>query len=51
MTPLNRSSTPVDIARAAVFIAESNAITGTTIYVDGGQHLMPSSRDVMFKTE
>ncbi|MFZ4118141.1 MAG: SDR family oxidoreductase [Polynucleobacter sp.] len=50
-TPLNRSSTPVDIARAAVFIAESNAITGTTIYVDGGQHLMPSSRDVMFKTE
>jgi short-subunit dehydrogenase len=51
MTPLNRSSTPIDIARAAVFIAESNAITGTTIYVDGGQHLMPSSRDVMFKTE
>jgi NAD(P)-dependent dehydrogenase (short-subunit alcohol dehydrogenase family) len=51
MTPLKRSSTPIDIARAAVFIAESNAITGTTIYVDGGQHLMPSSRDVMFKTE
>jgi len=51
MTPLKRSSTPIDIARAAFFIAESNAITGTTIYVDGGQHLMPSSRDVMFKTE
>jgi NAD(P)-dependent dehydrogenase (short-subunit alcohol dehydrogenase family) len=51
MTPLKRSSTPSDIARTAVFIAESNAITGTTIYVDGGQHLMPSSRDVMFKTE
>jgi len=51
MTPLKRSSTPSDIAKAAVFIAESNAITGTTIYVDGGQHLMPSSRDVMFKTE
>lgn len=51
MTPLKRSSTPIDIARTAVFIAESNAITGTTIYVDGGQHLMPSSRDVMFKTE
>lgn len=51
MTPLRRSSTPEDIAKAAVFIAESNAITGTTIYVDGGQHLMPSSRDVMFKTE
>jgi NAD(P)-dependent dehydrogenase (short-subunit alcohol dehydrogenase family) len=51
MTPLKRSSTPTDIAKTAVFIAESNAITGTTIYVDGGQHLIPSSRDVMFKTE
>lgn len=50
MTPLGRSSTPEDIAKTAVFIAESNAITGTTIYVDGGQHLIPSSRDVMFKT-
>jgi NAD(P)-dependent dehydrogenase (short-subunit alcohol dehydrogenase family) len=50
MTPLGRSSTPLDIARTAVFLAESSAITGTTLYVDGGQHLLPSSRDVMFKT-
>ncbi len=50
MTPLGRSSTPSDIAKAAVFLASSNAITGTTLYVDGGQHLLPSSRDVMFKT-
>jgi short-subunit dehydrogenase len=50
MTPLGKSSTPTDIARAAVFLAESDAITGTTLYVDGGQHLLPSSRDVMFKT-
>ena len=50
MTPLGKSSTPVDIAKAAVFLASSNAITGTTLYVDGGQHLSPSSRDVMFKT-
>ena len=50
MTPLGRSSTPADIAKAAVFLAQSNAITGTTLYVDGGQHLLPSSRDVMFKT-
>jgi NAD(P)-dependent dehydrogenase (short-subunit alcohol dehydrogenase family) len=50
MTPLGRSSTPEDIAKAAVFLAESSAITGTTLYVDGGQHLIPSSRDVMFKT-
>ena len=50
MTPLGRSSAPADIAKAAVFLAESSAITGTTLYVDGGQHLLPSSRDVMFKT-
>ena len=50
MTPLGRSSTPTDIAKAAVFLADSGAITGTTLYVDGGQHLLPSSRDVMFKT-
>jgi NAD(P)-dependent dehydrogenase (short-subunit alcohol dehydrogenase family) len=50
MTPLGRSSTPADIAKAAVFLAESNSITGTTLYVDGGQHLLPSARDVMFKT-
>jgi NAD(P)-dependent dehydrogenase (short-subunit alcohol dehydrogenase family) len=50
MTPLGKSSTPSDIAKAAVFLAESSAITGTTLYVDGGQHLLSSSRDVMFKT-
>ncbi|MBU3627866.1 SDR family oxidoreductase [Polynucleobacter sp. AP-Reno-20A-A9] len=50
MTPLGRSSTPADIAMTAVFLANSSAITGTTLYVDGGQHLLPSSRDVMFKT-
>jgi NAD(P)-dependent dehydrogenase (short-subunit alcohol dehydrogenase family) len=50
MTPLGKSSTPNDIAKAAVFLAESNAITGTTLYVDGGQHLLPSDRDVMFRT-
>jgi len=50
MTPLQRSSQPIDLAKAAVFLAQANAITGTTLYVDGGQHLLPSTRDVMFKT-
>jgi len=50
MTPLGRSSTALDVAKAAVFLADSSAITGTTLYVDGGQHLLPSERDVMFKT-
>lgn len=48
MTPLQRSSTPADIARAVRFLLESPAITGTTLLVDGGQHLLPQPRDVMF---
>src|SRR5690606_18578231 len=46
-TPLGRSSTPDDIAAAVCFAAESPAITGTTLVVDGGQHLIPLPRDVM----
>jgi NAD(P)-dependent dehydrogenase (short-subunit alcohol dehydrogenase family) len=48
MTPLGRSSTPEDIARTVRFIIESPAITGTTILVDGGQHLAAQPRDVAF---
>lgn len=48
MTPLGRSSTPEDIARAVRFLIESPAITGTTLLVDGGQHLADQPRDVMF---
>ena len=47
-TPLGRSSTPEDIAETVCFIVNSPAITGTTIIVDGGQHLIPLSQDVMF---
>ena len=50
MTPLGRSSTPEDVARAVRFILESPAITGTTLVVDGGQHLAAQSRDVAFLT-
>ena len=48
MTPLARSSTPQDVARAVRFLLESPAITGSTLLVDGGQHLQAQSRDVMF---
>lgn len=48
MTPLGRSSTAADIARAVVFLAGSPAITGINLIVDGGQHLVPLARDVMF---
>ena len=48
MTPLGRSSTPDDVARAVRFVVESPAITGTTLVVDGGQHLQAQGRDVLF---
>jgi NAD(P)-dependent dehydrogenase (short-subunit alcohol dehydrogenase family) len=48
LTPLRRSSTGADIARAVRFLLESPAITGTTLLVDGGQHLAHQARDVMF---
>ena len=47
-TPLGRSSTPQDIADAVCYAATARALTGTTLLVDGGQHLMPLPRDVMF---
>lgn len=50
-TPLGRSSTPEDIGQAVVYLANASAVTGTTLLVDGGQHLVPSARDVMFVTE
>ncbi|MFT3779434.1 MAG: SDR family oxidoreductase [Ottowia sp.] len=39
---------PADVARAAVFMAENDSITGSTLQVDNGQHLVPLARDVMF---
>ncbi len=48
MTPLRRASTPEDVARAVRFLIESPAITGTTLLVDGGQHLLAQPRDVLF---
>lgn len=50
LTPLGHSSTPADIARSVRFLIESPAITGTTLLVDGGQHLLAQPRDVMFLT-
>jgi NAD(P)-dependent dehydrogenase (short-subunit alcohol dehydrogenase family) len=47
-TPLGRSSLPDDIAAAVVYLATARAVTGTTLLVDGGQHLVPLQRDVMF---
>jgi NAD(P)-dependent dehydrogenase (short-subunit alcohol dehydrogenase family) len=45
LSPLGRSSTPQDVAAAVRFALENNSITGTTLLVDGGQHLMHFDRD------
>lgn len=48
MTPLGRSSSPADVARAVHYLLQAGAVTGTTLLVDGGQHLQAQARDVMF---
>jgi NAD(P)-dependent dehydrogenase (short-subunit alcohol dehydrogenase family) len=45
---LGRSSTPEDIAASVFFLDASDIITGQTLAVDGGQHLVPRGRDVAF---
>ncbi len=45
---LRRPIDPADVARSCVFLAETRSITGTTLSVDNGQHLVPLPRDIMF---
>jgi len=45
LSPLGRSSTPEDVVAAVKFALENRSITGTTLLVDGGQHLMKFERD------
>ena len=44
-SPLGRSSSPADVASTVRFALENPSITGTTLLVDGGQHLMKFERD------
>jgi NAD(P)-dependent dehydrogenase (short-subunit alcohol dehydrogenase family) len=45
ISPLGRSSTAQDVADTVRFALENRSITGTTLLVDGGQHLMRFARD------
>jgi NAD(P)-dependent dehydrogenase (short-subunit alcohol dehydrogenase family) len=45
LSPLGRSSTPQDVVAAVRFALDNGSITGTTLLVDGGQHLMRFDRD------
>ena len=44
-SPLGRSSTPEDVAATVLFALTNQSITGTSLLVDGGQHLMRFERD------
>ena len=45
LSPLGASSTAHDIADTVVFAMKTRSITGTTLLVDGGQHLLGLPRD------
>ena len=45
---LRRPTDPADVAQTCLFLARTPAITGATLCVDNGQHLVPLERDVMF---
>lgn len=47
---LQRPVAPEQIARAVGFLLTAKGIDGQIIYVDNGQRLLPSTRDVMFST-
>jgi len=46
--PLARGPTPEDIAGAVRFLLEAPAVTGQTIYVDGGRRFVSFERDMGF---
>lgn len=48
LMPLERLASPGEIADAVVFLAQARAITGQTIFVDGGAHLESFARDFVY---
>ncbi|WP_048439666.1 SDR family oxidoreductase [Caenimonas sp. SL110] len=45
LSPLGKSSTVADVVATVKFALETSSVTGTTLLVDGGQHLMKFERD------
>lgn len=45
LSPLGRSSSPEDVVATVRFALENRSITGTSLLVDGGQHLQRFERD------
>lgn len=45
---MRQATDPLQVAASCLFLAENPCITGVTLAVDNGQHLVPLPRDVMF---
>jgi NAD(P)-dependent dehydrogenase (short-subunit alcohol dehydrogenase family) len=45
---MRRATDPAQVAASCLFLANNPCITGITLTVDNGQHLVPLPRDVMF---
>ncbi len=48
--PLGRSATPEELADAVVFAAETRALNGQVLVLDGGEGLLRRRRDIAFDT-
>jgi NAD(P)-dependent dehydrogenase (short-subunit alcohol dehydrogenase family) len=48
---LRRAIDPQQVAQSCLFLANNPCITGVTLTVDNGQHLVPLARDVMFMVQ
>jgi NAD(P)-dependent dehydrogenase (short-subunit alcohol dehydrogenase family) len=46
--PLGRGASTDDVSAAVLFALTNQAMTGTTLVVDGGQHMMKTARDFAF---
>lgn len=44
---LRKATSPIDVAASCFFLATTSSITGVTLAVDNGQHLVPLKNDVM----
>jgi NAD(P)-dependent dehydrogenase (short-subunit alcohol dehydrogenase family) len=48
---MRQAIAPTQVAATCLFLAENPCITGATLPVDNGQHLVPLQRDVMFEMD
>jgi NAD(P)-dependent dehydrogenase (short-subunit alcohol dehydrogenase family) len=49
LAALGKSSEVGDVVQAVRYLVAARAVTGVTVTVDGGQHLLPMRRDVQFE--